>query len=175
MLIMMWSVCYVLLRAFCRNRSVTAAVSSAYGDCRITCMTAVNSVADGRHTVDKTLPEQCLVRPDVGALRHKAWSSGPLCVMEKADGGGEYKKMESWQGLLVMIPFAARGYLLYLIFQPVHRHQNMAMPMRQMYSTITPPRKVYIRPVCISRQTLRSDIGSTSIRCGMGRAVVPLP
>ena len=49
-----------------------AAVSSVYGDCRITCMTAVNSVADGRHTVDKTLPEQCLIRPDVETLRHKA-------------------------------------------------------------------------------------------------------
>ena len=49
-----------------------AAVSSAYGDCRITCMTAVNSVADSRHTVDITMPGLCLIRPDVEALRHKA-------------------------------------------------------------------------------------------------------
>ena len=59
------------------------------------------------------------------------------------------------------------------IFQPVHKHQSMAMPTIKMYTTDIEPKKVYILPVCISNATLRSDIGNEDIHWGMGAKSVP--
>ena len=58
-----------------------AVVSSAYGDCRITCMTAVNSVADGRHTVAVMVFSVWHIRPDRQVLHCFPWFIIALFVL----------------------------------------------------------------------------------------------